>query len=240
MTLSINQQLRVRAKSLEFHLPLLIEKAALSVMPELSPDPWLPAERRLGVIFTHVPKSAGTSIVETLFHQNSRHVPIRPYAAYDEERFGRAFKFTFVRNPWSRIFSAYHYLHRVVGKGNQCVDWVWATQYLAATPTFEDFVLRLRDRRYLSCIKRYIHFRDQLDWITVPGHDGVMSFIGRFENLDEDFACVCRMIGTPRVRLCQLRAGKERNYRDAFTSEMVSIVGDIYHRDVKAFGYDFH
>lgn len=240
MTLSIHQQIRLRAKSFEFRLPFPIEKAALKFAPEISSNPWLPDERRLGVIFTHVPKSAGTSIVDTLFHQKSRHVPIRRYAAYDEERFSRAFKFTFVRNPWSRIYSAYHYLHCVVGKGNKFVDWVWATQYLGDTPTFEEFVLRLRDRRYLRCIKRYIHFRDQLDWISIPGRPGVMDFIGRFEVLESDFADVCRILGRPELTLCQLRAGTEHNYREAFTCEMVGIVGDVYRRDIEALGYEFH
>lgn len=240
MALSINQQVRLRAKSFEFALPFLMEKAVMKFAPEISFDPWLPAEREMGVIFTHVPKSAGTSIVDTLFHQKSRHVPIRRYAAYDEAGFASAFKFTFVRNPWSRIYSAYHYLHRVVGKGNKFVDWVWATQYLSDTPTFEDFVLHLRDRRYLRCVKRYIHFRDQLDWISIPGRTEVMDFVGRFESLESDFAHVCHVLGISAPALCRLRAGTESDYHDAFTGEMVSIVGDMYGRDAKTFGYDFH
>ena len=172
MTLSAKQQLRLRAKSVEFRLPLSLEKAAVKVVPGLRSDPWLPGEREQGVIFTHVPKSAGTSIVDSLFGQKSRHVPILRYAAHDEQRFAESFKFTFVRNPWSRIHSAYHYLHRVVGKGDKFVDWTWATHYLSDAPTFEEFILRLRDPRYLREVKRYVHFRDQMDWISIPGRGG--------------------------------------------------------------------
>lgn len=173
MTLTIKQQLRLQAKSVEFRFPLSIEKAALKLVPGLGSDPWLPGERELGVIFTHIPKSAGTSIVDSLFGLKSRHAPILRYAAYDEQKFSDSFKFTFVRNPWSRIHSAYHYLHRAVGKGDKFVDWTWATHYLSDVPTFEDFVLRLRDPRYRREIKRYVHFRDQMDWISIFGKGGL-------------------------------------------------------------------
>ena len=239
MALTIKQQLRLRAKSVEFRLPLSIEKAAVKVVPGLRSDPWLPGEREQGVIFTHVPKSAGTSIVDSLFGQKSRHVPILRYAAHDEQRFAESFKFTFVRNPWSRIHSAYHYLHRVVGKGDKFVDWTWATHYLSDVPTFEQFILRLRDPRYLREVKRYVHFRDQMDWISIPGRGGVMDFIGRFESLDADFQNVCDRLGLRDLSLPQLRPGTGQDYRKAFTAEMVDIVGDIYQRDIRALGYDF-
>ena len=108
MTLTIKQQFRLPVKSVEFRLPLSIEKAAVNIVPGLRSDPWLPGERELGVIFTYVPKSAGTSIVDSFFGQKSRHVPTLRYAAYDEQRFADSFEFTFVRNPWSRIHSAYY------------------------------------------------------------------------------------------------------------------------------------
>lgn len=177
------------------------------MLPGLRHDPWLPGQRKLGVIFTHVPKSAGTSVVDSLFGQKSRHVLVPRYAAYDEQRFTESFKFTFVRNPWSRIHSAYHYLHRVVGKGDKFADWTWATHYLSDVPTFEEFILRLRDPRYLREVKRYVHFRDQMDWISIPGR-GVMDFIGRFESLEADFQNVCDRLGRSVYR--SLSCGQAR------------------------------
>ena len=239
MTLSVNQQLRFRAKSVEFRLPLAVERAATRLIPGLSTDPWLPAEKKLEVIFTHIPKSAGTSIVDALFGQKSRHIPVLRYAAFDEKRFADSFKFTFVRNPWSRIHSAYHYLNRVVGKGDKFVDWTRATHYLSDTPTFEDFILGLKDRRYRSAIKRYVHFRDQMDWISIPGRGNVMNFVGRFESLDADFEHVCEVLARQDLVLPQLRPGAGKDYRQAYTSQMVDIVADLYRRDIDSLGYEF-
>lgn len=44
--------------------------------------------------------------------------------------------------------------------------------YLSDVPSFEEFVLRLRDARYRRDIRRYVHFRDQMDWISIPGRGG--------------------------------------------------------------------
>lgn len=240
VSLSLSDRWRLRVKAVEFALSLPMEKVAMRLCPGVHSDPWLPGEREKRVIFTHVPKSAGSSIVQALFDQKSRHVPIGRYAAYDEERFRECFKFTFVRNPWSRIHSAYHYLLQRVGIGDKFFDWKWASHYLADTPSFEAFVLRLQDRRYRSDIKRYVHFRDQLDWISIPGKGNVMDYVGRFERLESDFTDACRAMGLAETpELPTLRPGSGANYRDAYTDQMVSIVGELYKRDVAELGYEF-
>lgn len=193
----------------------------------------------MGVIFSHIPKSAGTSIVDSLFGQKSRHVPVLRYAAFDQQLFNDSFKFTFVRNPWARIHSAYHYLHRVVGKGDKFLDWTWATHHLSDRHSFENFILGLRDLRYRSAVKRYPHFRDQVDWISIPGRGVVMDFIGRFESLELDFAHVCKLHGRPDLTLPRLRPGTGQGYREAYTEQMADLVADIYRRDIDALGYDF-
>lgn len=45
MTLTIEQQLRLQVKSVEFRLPLSIERSAVKMVPGLRSDPWLPGER---------------------------------------------------------------------------------------------------------------------------------------------------------------------------------------------------
>lgn len=238
--LSWSDNARLRAKNLEFSLPPALERFALPFHPSLSIDPWMTAERELCAIFTHVPKAAGTSVAQALFGSKSRHVPIIRYAAYDWHQFCSSFKFTFVRNPWSRIHSAYHYLYRRVGSDSRFLDHRWATYYLSNTPTFEDFILRLKNRRYRSPVRRYIHFRDQMDWISIPRRGGVMDFIGRFECIENDFSFICKSIGLPDVPdLGVMRKGTGRDYRDEYTSEMVSVVGDLYEKDARFLNYEF-
>lgn len=234
------ERARLRVKDLEFRLPLACERLALSLHSGLSSGPWTAAERELNVIFTHVPKAAGTSVARTPFDRKSRHVPIIRHAAYDWSLFCQAFKFTFVRNPWSRVHSAYHYLKCAVGKDNRSIDHRWAAHYLSETLTFEDFILRLKNRRYCSAVKRYTHFRNQVDWISVPRRGVVMDFIGRFEYLETDVLKLSKNLASLDVsNLEHMRQGTGRDYRDEYTSEMVSIVGDLYEKDAVFLNYEF-
>lgn len=66
-----------------------------------------------------------------------------------------------------------------------------------------------------------------------------MDFIGRFESLETDFQNVCERLGRSDLSLPQLRPGTGQDYREAFTAEMVDIVGDVYQRDISALGYAF-
>ena len=71
-------------------------------------------------IFIHVPKVAGTSIERSIFETNKwliGHVKASDYIRIDKNKFESYFSFGFVRNPYDRVVSAYHYLKN--GGGNE-------------------------------------------------------------------------------------------------------------------------
>ena len=72
-------------------------------------------------IFIHIPKVAGTSILSMLGkkYTGRDHLPWYVYYTANPVYFQNAFKFSFVRNPWDRTFSAYRYL---LAGGNQRGD----------------------------------------------------------------------------------------------------------------------
>ncbi|MDF1637580.1 sulfotransferase family 2 domain-containing protein [Alcanivorax jadensis] len=237
--LTRSERLKIAIKGYEFLSPVAIESLGLTVLGKKKFDPWLPEERRSGVIFSHVPKSAGTSIVKALFDSKSRHVPILRYAAYDKTLFENSFKFTVVRNPWARIFSAYNYLYGVVGKGGKYPDWRWADYYLSGTPSFESFVLKLQDISYQKKVMKYIRFRSQCDWISIPGRGLVMDYVGRFERVDEDFEEACHIGKITPHALPHLRKGTGSEYRNAYSSKMAGVVAELYKKDIQTFDYHF-
>lgn len=186
------------------------------------------------VVFIHVPKTAGTSIAQAL-GVCPGHIPVSRYIARDPDRFARAFSFGFVRNPWSRAHSSFNYLRSAIGL-NTSPDVRWSEEHLASYDTFEAFVLALRDKSTRRKILRWRHFRAQADWMYVPGRqDCAISFIGRFEHLHADTAACAGILGTT-VSLPHMR--KARTYRtERYTPQMVSIIADLYQRDVDLFGY---
>ncbi|MCC5796454.1 MAG: sulfotransferase family 2 domain-containing protein [Methylophaga sp.] len=63
-------------------------------------------------IFIHVPKAAGTSLKTALnlSFRDAGHLPLTYYEHLHPEEYREFYKFAFVRNPWSRLLSAYNYM----------------------------------------------------------------------------------------------------------------------------------
>lgn len=225
-------------KSAEFQLPPFMSRLCLKLSPK-SYAAYRAEDDALRSIFVHVPKAAGSSVSKALFDAKPRHVPLARYLAVDPHRFATYFKFGFVRNPWDRIYSAYTYLVRVVGR-DDIPDARWATQYLGSHPTFESFVKALENRRFRKQIMRYIHFRSQADWMSIPGRAQTScDYIGRFEHIEEDFEEICRRLKTERS-LPTLRQSTHERYHDVYSKRMIDCIGEMYSRDIKLFGFTFN
>ncbi len=239
--LTLADRVRLEAKALEFRLPQdLLRAASATACRRLFriASPYRERDDELKAIFLHVPKAAGSSVRAAIFGGQSYHIPARRYFAGDPSRFDAYYKFTFVRNPWERLYSAYQYLRAEHDASMAYPDHRWAALYLRRLPTFASFVDKLSDRRFLSQVRKYTHFRDQLDWLTLPGSDEPSAdFIGRFENMAVDFSVVAKRLGIA-AELPQLRVRNDATrIASAYTPRMTSIIGDIYVRDCRAFGY---
>lgn len=66
--------------------------------------------RRDGAIFIHVPKCAGSALLDAWLGYQTGHVTAAEYRAADPAFFDRAFVFAFVRHPVTRFVSAYDYV----------------------------------------------------------------------------------------------------------------------------------
>lgn len=183
-------------------------------------------------VFIHIPKTAGTSVARSLFGEDSRHIPCIEYEKANPEKFQRYFKFTFVRNPWDRLYSAYHFLK----KGGMCSDdAAWAQNNLSHYKSFEHFVAEWIN---YDNIMSWVHFRPQLHFITNAAGQIAMEYIGRMEHIDTDFDIVCHKLGVT-ASLPALNQTKKGHYTDAYTPEMIDIVTNAYQQDISALGYTF-
>lgn len=111
-------------------------------------------------------------------------------------RYSHYFKFCFVRNPWDRIVSLYSnkVLDTPITKGtfiNGLEKCLAKYPVFYAGMSFDQFV---RSICAIPDKKADVHFRSQYTFIAGRKNHIPMDFIGKFEQLEEDFLTVCDAI----------------------------------------------
>ncbi len=182
-----------------------------------------------------MPKVASSSIKENLKSSIDEDIKIkqRLQSINVDDNY---FKFTFVRNPWDRIASCYR----------NKIQERW--KYKTSTPleknglnfknnklTLNEFLILLEEgnNRFYN-----IHWAPQDILVDM----NKMDFIGRFENLEEDWKHVCEKIKIDSLKLPHKLQTKPKNksYRDYYKNqESIDIVSRIYKKEIELFNYKF-
>ena len=178
-----------------------------------------------------MPKTAGRSISNCLSRRDfdkcsTSHID--PTLRFVESQFKCEgyFKFCFVRNPWDRAVSAYHYVMK------HC-----SAPPIPLNITFSDFISEY-DRFNPEIITHYS--RSQIKWILDKNNEINIDFIGRFERLQEDFNILCDKIKIPRQQLPHINAGpKRKHYSKYYDDKTREIVAKKFAKDIEYFGYEF-
>ncbi|ESX82521.1 sulfotransferase family protein [Mesorhizobium sp. M0142] len=137
------------------------------------------------------------------------------------------FAFTFVRNPYSRVLSAY--LDKVAtGKKN--------IGKRGNIPTFCEFCDLLED----GWLYADLHWAPQTSSLVMPTSE--FDFIGRVENFAEDFQKVWDRISGGRqisntIHRSQSRTDATSKADDYYDKRSRGIVSSLYAEDFEAFGY---
>ncbi len=191
-----------------------------------------------GALFIHVPKTAGVSVQRGLFGRSVvQHQTLRQYELVMSRRqLTPLFKFAFVRNPWDRLVSAWLYLRE--GGFNRW-DRGHAERNLAQFPDFESFVLRRVKRETIE--NDYWHLRPQVYYLRNGRGRVELDFIGRFENLAQDFQRVAQLLGCSATLGShnRTRSRQSSGYRDYYTPRSAAAVAAAYRDDIETFGYRF-
>ncbi len=142
----------------------------------------------------------------------------------------RSFTFSFVRNPWDRLVSAYHFWRpdRELRTRGSHSDWD-----PRAPLSFGEWVQALVDRG------RPEDRRLLLQWPMLCDEDGelLVDFVGRYERLDEDWQRVAARIG-PLARLPVTHRTTHRHYSAAYDEATARLVAEACRRDIALFGYE--
>ena len=189
-------------------------------------------------IFVHIPKCAGTSVLKVLFANEAKlHWKLSYYRlAFSPEQFRDFYKFTFVRNPWDRLVSGYHYM-RDGGEPGVQSDLDWAERHIRPYADFDDFVLHGLARPE---IRRWLTFVPQHEFVTLPWRRGPqVDFIGKVEHMEQDFRQVAERLGKSVPLETHNRSQRGADYHSYYSLRTRAIVERYYGEDIKMFGYEY-
>lgn len=193
---------------------------------------YCPAYDNKECIFVHIPKTAGLSLSRGLFDADSvGHMPLQYYQkALDNSKFKKYFKFTFVRNPWDRAYSAYNYLRQ---GGVSKKDQVWRETFRRYSD-FNDFVANWMDEDNINLV---LHFMPQTFFLKDAQGVVDFDFIGRFESLEKDYDKIREKIGGEALK--KINQSHSSPYRDIYSKESIDKIRKLYARDIEMLGYNF-
>lgn len=168
------------------------------------------------------------------------------YGYLEEKDFNEAFKFSFVRNPWSRTVSFYKFL----GFQN-FISFDYFLKNYFLTDWFQ---------------KNYWFVRPQADFVTDAEGKLIVDFVGKFESINKDFEQVLSMLNMPNQSLPYFNktkqsyqkiyhtlrrnpklvyqqlfsfSDKHKGFRDYYTDENKEQVAKLYKKDIELFNYSF-
>lgn len=202
-------------------------------------------------IFIRIIKTAGLSVNKVLGQEKEQiicggHVPAKKIKKrVSEATWENYFKFSFVRNPWDKMVSQWWYNGHPKVRGRNI--------YTSKVETFREYILYFAEGGRVTAKRNDPRCTP---WLVDDSGKILVDFVGRFENLEEDFNFVCQQLtplkheeGKPwPPKLPHLNGAKHRRkrtgwtdkpYQDYYDDETKEIIAREFKDDINLFGYKF-
>lgn len=163
-----------------------------------------------------------------------RNIILKHYSSY--------FRFAFVRNPWDRLLSCYQ--NKIVGVRNGKFGEVILPEFFNNYPGF--FSLDMSFQQFVAAINaipdKYAdpHFRSQYTFLEDNQGNDLANYIGRFENLNDDFDAIKKRLNAPLFTLPHImQSPRENRYREYYDQRTIRLVQTRYEKDIYKYMYKF-
>jgi hypothetical protein len=135
--------------------------------------------------------------------------------------FDNMFKFGFVRNPWERVISYYHYVLRHPNHKRHK-----RARSLGGVDSFVQW----------ACAAGKMY--SQADMLVDDQDNLLVDYVGRFESLSDDFQRVCDRLQIS-VTLPHVNKSNYGDYRSYYNPRTRQVVAETCRKDIEFFGYSF-
>lgn len=204
-------------------------------------------------IFLHIPKTAGMSMGKAFYNHSGIEKVYEGFGVHHDDLtldiLKEYFVFTFVRNPWDRLYSQYkfrNWLHKHTFEDVAYDIEGKFSEYYNKTIDENRPLSTLKEER-VNYFDEFVHLPSQVSFLCGKYNDGIdklpyIDFVGRFENINEDWKTVCNAIGLGNISLPHLNKGNNvfnKTYKEVYTEETKEFVRKKYYDDIITFDYEF-
>lgn len=188
----------------------------------------------MGFFYNRIPKAANSTVMINLAKArfgteiDSREAKRRfstpsRLSKEEVERFDDLFKFTVVRNPYTRLLSAY--LEKIEKRA----------KLKGSDSSFRDFIFWLKS----GGLEKNAHWATMQSLLLIPADS--FNFIGKMENLSNDLPFIFRHISPDFTMEFKSRSEHATNASDKLTNyyspDLIALTKDIYRNDFDIFQY---
>lgn len=199
-------------------------------------------------IFLHIPKTAGTSIEESLYEYHDidysddpHHEMLSYYDEMTKEEYDSFFKFTVIRNPFNLLYSTWAYYvkqNEFDIDFNEWIKWRFTQNYRKYKHLSIDHPAGESNLRITYYMNRY----PQTFWLVNHEGDFILDHLVCFEHLSDDMKEVYEKLGLSDFYLPHANKNHDdgSKYIDKYTQESIDIVKEHFKIDLDLFGYSEH
>jgi hypothetical protein len=202
--------------------------------------------------FIAVPKTATSSITDLLLRDEGavrnpsfelghdciktlEHVSVSEMIKLiGESAWNNYFTFAFVRNPWSRAVSTYHYYRR----GRAARGLVRLKRGMLKRPRGVANVILANTLDFKTWVR--IHpGKPCLDYLTLNSGEIGVNWVMKFEELADTYPVLCDKLDLPNIPLTWENRSDHRPYTSYYDEATKEFVAKRYKKDIEAFDYTF-
>ena len=208
------------------------------------------------ILFVHIPKTAGASIIKKIKKTNTIH-KVKNNRTVDDNYHSTAndcintvpnisnlYKFTVVRNPWDRATSWFYFRKEILETEIKLITSGQKSKRVINNLELLNTELSIMNNGFNEWLSIYINSPwdytwfslsfDQHSWLDNINFDKII----KYENLNEDLRSV-KFLDFSNLPYRHKSKNYITDYRQLYNTASIDLIQKVYKKDIEKFGYKF-